>query len=157
MSEPRPPLSSSWKERKVKNVPHYDDGHYILVVHGHEPRTKHQRERSRNDSPSSPAGQRTPRKGQGAGSQTVGLGGYPAAAYYFPAARGGASRRPESIANCSAGFARITRFSGAASERGELQGLGPARAGVVNFWICDWFGRQFLDRRVRPFSYLQNQ
>ena len=35
--------------------------------------------------------------------------------------------------------------------------LGPARAGVVNVWICAWFGRQFLYRRVRPFSYLQNQ
>jgi len=34
MSEPRPALSSSWKERKEKHVPHYDDGHYILVVHG---------------------------------------------------------------------------------------------------------------------------
>src|SRR5438477_11792030 len=59
MSEPRPPLSSSWKERKEKNVPHYDDGHYILVVHGHEPGAKHQRERSRNDSTPGSAGQRT--------------------------------------------------------------------------------------------------
>src|SRR5207245_5421554 len=40
----------------------------ILVVHGHEPRTRHQRERSRNDSTPGSAGQRTPRKGQGAGS-----------------------------------------------------------------------------------------
>src|SRR2546426_669234 len=34
MSEPRPPLSSSWKERKEKNVPHYDDGHTSLLFTG---------------------------------------------------------------------------------------------------------------------------
>src|SRR5206468_11311479 len=64
--------------------------------------------------------------------QTVGLGGYTAAAYYGPAGRSRPSRRTESIANCSAGFARITRHSVARLRRRELQGLGPARAGVAD-------------------------